>query len=236
MYETGKLAQVTSEMRNYQIDILGISECRWTGSGKITTNTGETVLYSGRDDNQHYEGVAIILRKGVEKSLLDWKPINSRLIKVRMKGKQINTSILQCYAPTNNSDEFIKDDFYEQVQAELDSIPGHDMKVVMGDLNAKVGSDNTSFERVMGKHGCGSMNDNGERLIDLCATNDLVIGGTLFPHKSIHKLTWISPNDRDRNQIDHFMINGTWRHSLLDVKVRRGANVSSDHYLVVASL
>ncbi|XP_072169569.1 uncharacterized protein [Diadema setosum] len=80
------------------------------------------------------------------------------------------------------------------------------------------------------------MNDNGERLLDFCATNDLVIGGTLFPHKNIHKLTWISPNGRDRNQIDHLIINGTWRHSLLDVKVRRGADVSSDHYLVVASL
>ncbi|XP_063960175.1 craniofacial development protein 2-like [Lytechinus pictus] len=79
------------------------------------------------------------------------------------------------------------------------------------------------------------MNDNDERLIDLCAANDFVIGGTIFPHKDIHKRTCTSPNNRDKNQIDHIMINGTWRRSLLDVKVMRGEDVSSDHYLVIAS-
>ena len=99
MYETGKLAQVTAEMRRYN---LHISESRWTGSGRYRTNPGETMLYSGRDDDQHHEGVAIILRKGMEKCLMEWKPINSRLMKVRMKGKHINITIIQCYAPTND--------------------------------------------------------------------------------------------------------------------------------------
>ena len=81
MYETGKLAQVTAEMRRYNLHILGVSESRWTRSGRYRTNTGETVLYSGRDDDQHHEGVAI---KGVEKCLMEWKPINSRLMKIRL--------------------------------------------------------------------------------------------------------------------------------------------------------
>ena len=106
----------------------------------------------------------------------------------------------------------------------------------MGDMNAKVGNDNTDYERSMGREGCGIMNENGERLLELCTTYDLVIGGTLFPHKDIHKLTWHSPNGRDRNQIDHFMINGTWRRSLCDVKVKRGADIGSDHHMVVAEV
>lgn len=76
--------------------------------------------------------------------------------------------------------------------------------------------------------------DNGERLVELCATYDLLIGGTLFPHRDIHKLTWCSPNGRDKNQIEHLMINGRWRRSLLVVKVRREADVGSDHHLVTA--
>jgi hypothetical protein len=64
--------------------------------------------------------------------------------------------------------------------------------------------------------------------------NDLIIGGTLLTHHDIHILTWNSPNGRDRNQIDHLMINGVWRHSLLDVKVKRIADVVSDHHLVTA--
>ena len=71
MYETGKLAQVTAEMRCYKLHILGVSESRWTGSGRQTMPTGETVLDSGREDNQHHERVAMILRKGMEKSLLE---------------------------------------------------------------------------------------------------------------------------------------------------------------------
>ena len=63
MYETGKLAQVTAEMRRYNLHILGISDCRWTGSVRLRTDTGETVLPSGREDDQHYQGVAIILKK-----------------------------------------------------------------------------------------------------------------------------------------------------------------------------
>jgi hypothetical protein len=88
----------------------------------------------------------------------------------------------------------------------------------------------------MGKYGCGNINDNGERLVDLCGINKLVIGGTIFPHKEIHKLTWISPNGRDKNQIDHIIINGKWRRSLQDVRVMRGADVASDHHLVVANI
>ena len=80
------------------------------------------------------------------------------------------------------------------------------------------------------------MNNNGERLLECCGTFDLVIGGTLFPHPDIHKLTWCSPNGRDKNQIDHLVINGTWRRSLQDVRVRRGADVGSDHHLVTATL
>ena len=153
-------------MRRYNLHILGISQSRWIGSGRYRTNTGETVLYSGRDDNQHQEGVAVILKKGMEKCLMEWKPINSRLMKIRMKGKHINITIIQCYAPTNDSEEESRDAFYDQLQADLERTPCHEMKIVMGDLNAKVGSDNTSHDRAMGKEACGSMKNNGERLLE----------------------------------------------------------------------
>ncbi|XP_071141814.1 craniofacial development protein 2-like [Mytilus edulis] len=109
MYETGKLAQVTSEMRRYNLHILGVSEYRWTGSGKMKTDTGETVLYSGREDNHHFEGVAIIPKKGTEKVLIEWKHVNSRLITAKLKGVHTNMTLIQCYAPTNDSDEAAKD-------------------------------------------------------------------------------------------------------------------------------
>uniref|UniRef100_A0A8C7WPA4 Endonuclease/exonuclease/phosphatase domain-containing protein n=1 Tax=Oryzias sinensis TaxID=183150 RepID=A0A8C7WPA4_9TELE len=236
MYQTGKLAQVTSEMRRYNLHILGVSETRWIGSSRVITSTGETLLYSGREDSKHQEGVAIILKKGAEKSLIEWKPVNSRLIKIRMRGRHMNMTIIQCYSPTNDSEEEAKDSFYEQLDTEVKLTPRHDVLIIMGVLNANVGKDNSNNERAMGKHGCGTMNENGERLIDFCNTNNLVVGGTLLPHRDIHQLTWYSPNDRDKNQIDHMMINGIWRRSLIDVRVKRGADVGSDRQLVTAMI
>ena len=184
----------------------------------------------------HQSGVAIMISKEKIKTLLEWEPVNDRMIRARFNSKYYKLSNIQCYAPTNDADEETKDNFYEQLQMVVSKVPRHDMLLIMGDLNAKVGADNTEFEKSMGKHGCGTRNDNEERLIDFCLNNNQVIGGTLFPHKDIHKLTWKSPDGRTTNQIDHIIINNKWRRSLFDVKVYRGADVNSDHYLSKAAI
>nr|KAG5700998.1 hypothetical protein BaRGS_022709 [Batillaria attramentaria] len=101
------------------------------------------------------------------------------------------------------------------------------MTILMGDFNAKIGSDNTGYENTMGTLGLGQMNENGERFADFCALNQLVIGGSIFPHKRIHKATWRSPDHVTENQIDHICISRKFRRSWRDVRVMRGADVSS---------
>ena len=73
----------------------------------------------------------------------------------------------------------------------------------MRDFNAKIGMDNTGYEDIMGTHGLGQINENGECFADLCALNQLVIGGSIFPQMRIHKAPWLSPNHVTENQIDH---------------------------------
>ena len=106
----------------------------------------------------------------------------------------------------------------------------------MGDMNAKVGDDNKDREKIMGTHGLGQMNENGEMFTDFCTYNELVIGGSIFPHKRCHKVTWVSPDNKTENQIDHITIRRNWRSTLQDVRTRRGADIGSDHHLVVAKL
>ena len=140
--------------------------------------------------------------------------------------------MVQAYVPTNDAMDEEKDEFYNQLQNTVSSCNRNDMIEVMGDLNAKVGNNNTNREDVMGKFGVGVMNDNGERLCDFCNANGFIITGTIFPHKDIHKLTWRSPDGRTVNQIDRVLVNGNIRASISDTRVMRGADVYSNHYLV----
>jgi endonuclease/exonuclease/phosphatase family metal-dependent hydrolase len=102
----------------------------------------------------------------------------------------------------------------------------------IGDLNAKVGADNTNRELTMGRHGSREQNENGELCTEFWVSNDLVLGGTIFPHKiNPQKLLEFS-DGKTENQIDHITIGRKWRRSLLSVRVKQGADAVSDHYLV----
>ena len=144
-----------------------------------------------------------------------------------------NTASLPSFYESDKED---KEDWYEQLQQAVAEVPQHDMLLITGDMNAKVGAETLNCERAMGKHGCGVMNDNGERLVDFCLINNCVIGGTIFEHRDIYKLTMKSPDGRTSNQIDHIIINGKWRRSLQDVRVCCGDDIYSDHYLVTARI
>ena len=231
MYRSGTTAQIAREMENYQLDILGISECRWTGANKVKLATGQTLLYSG-DAQLHEGGVAIMMNQEASKSLMEWTPVSKSIITARFYSKYRKVTVIQVYAPHNERDVEEKNSFYQELQDVLDSCNRNDILIVLGDFNAKVGDNNNGYERTMGIHGLGIQNDNGERLCEFCQLNGLVITGTLFPHKKIHKATWVSPDGKTRNQIDHLLISGQWRSSVMDSRVQRGADVNSDHYLV----
>jgi len=104
MYETGIQAQVVREMRACKLHLLGISECRWTGCGKRITSTVETIVYSGKNDEKHHGRVAIIMSRNVTKPMLEYAPVNERII-ARFQAKEGKLTIIQCYAPTNEADD-----------------------------------------------------------------------------------------------------------------------------------
>ena len=94
-----------------------------------------------------------------------------------------------------------------------------DVTILMGDFNAKIGSNNRGYEEVMGTHGIGEMNENGGMFADICSFNRLIIGGSVFPHRRIHKATGVSPDHRPENKIDHICISQEFRSSMQDVRV-----------------
>jgi exonuclease III len=97
---------------------------------------------------------------------LSWNAINERLLYARFNSSYVRLSVLVCYAPTDEADDEDKAAFYESLQATLENIPKHDVHLVIGDFNARVGSNNKNLESIMGRHGMGNMMDNGHRLVE----------------------------------------------------------------------
>ena len=153
------------------------------------------------------------------------------------RSRTAKLTVVMTYAPTEAAEAQVKDSFYTQLQAVLDGIPSSNMTILLGDMNAKVGARMNGDNEVVGSHGSGVRNDNGTRFVDLCHRNALVIGGTIFPHKDVHKGTWRSPDGHTVNQIDHICISSKHRACLLDVRSMRGADIGlTDHYLVRSKL
>ena len=148
-----------------------------TGSRRFIDSTGAVMCWSGRNDGLHHGGMAIIMSKSAYKSLVEWRTFSDSITCVRLKSIHGYLTVSQCYSQINDDNDEEKDEFYVTT-----SIPKHDVLIIIGDMNAKVGEDNTGFEYVMEKKGKGVRNNNGERLVDLCMHNNLAIGWTLFKY------------------------------------------------------
>ena len=156
----GKLEVVKQEIARVNVDILGISELKWTGMGEF--NSDDHHVYYCRQESLRRNGVAIMINKRVRNAVLGCNLKNDRMISVRFQGKPFNITVIQVYAPTTNAEEAEVKRFYEDLQDLLELIPPKDVLFIIGDWNAKVGQERPG---VTGKFGLGVQNGAGKRLI-----------------------------------------------------------------------
>ena len=167
---------VKQEMTRVNIDILGISELRWTGMGEF--NSDDNYIYYCGQESLRRNGVAIMDNKRLHNATLGCNLKNDRMISVHFQGKPFNITVIQVYAPTSNVEEAEVEWFYKDLQDLLELTPKEDVLFIIGDWNAKVGSQETPG--VTGKSDLGMQNEAGQRLIEFCQENALVIANTLF--------------------------------------------------------
>ena len=139
----------------------------------------------------------------VQNAVLGCNLKNDRMISVRLQGKQFNITVIQVYVPTINAEEAEVEQIYEDLQDLPELTPKKDVLFIIGDWNAKVGSQETPG--VTGKFGLGMRNEAGQRLIKFCQENALVIANTLFQQHKRRLYTWTSPDGQQRNQIDYIL-------------------------------
>ena len=186
----GKLAMVKQVMARVNVDILGISELKWTGMGEF--NSDDHYIYYYGQESLRRNGVAIMVNKRVRDAVLGCNLKNNRMISLRFQGKPFNITVIQVYAPTSNAEGAEGERFYEDLKDLLELTPKIYVLFIIGDWNAKVGSQETPG--VTGKFGFGIWNEAGQRLIEFCQENALVIANTLFQQHKRRLYTWISPD------------------------------------------
>ncbi|PNF20250.1 hypothetical protein B7P43_G15723 [Cryptotermes secundus] len=196
------------QLDSYKLDITAIQELRWLGKG-VMEKRDHVVFYSCQKKS-HMFGPGF--------------------------GKVFNYSLICAHAPTEDKSGEEKDSFYDELNEIYGKGPKMDCKIIIGDMKAKVGNEDV-YRSVIGKHTLhNKSNDNGMRLINFASSRNMVIGGTVFNDKDIHKRTWKSPDGNVFNQIDHILIDVRHCSDLMDVRSYRGANTDSDHYLLISEI
>jgi len=231
MFQKGKLENVKNEAERNQINILGMSEIRWTGTGKLSTDN-YTLMYSGSD--KHERGVGLLIDHSTAKSILGYWPMSDRILLVKLKGQPFDISIIQVYAPTSEASDNEIEDFYEKLDAAKAQCKSQEVIIVMGDFNAKIGEGRE--DDIVGPHGLGKRNERGEMLFQWCKANSMIVTNTWFMNHKRRRYTWVSPDKHTRNQIDYILINKRFRNGIEQSMSYPGADCGSDHTLVMAKL
>lgn len=158
-------------------------------------------------------------------------------MKARFRTSTGKATVIQVYAPTASSTEEEIEEFYKTLQMTIQRTSSQDMLIVMGDFNAKVGKDWSTWKGAIGKFGHGKKNERGERLLNFCLANSLKIMNTAFyQRKDNRKWTWESPDGKTKNMIDFVLINNRWKSCVTMCRAFPKPDVGSDHQLVIAGV
>ena len=219
------------EMQRLEINVLGLSEVRWTNTGSFDKQ-GYHIIWSGGQKHEH--GVGFIFNSKSKKSCKDHLIISNKIILLKLKSHMTNVNLIQVYAPTMDSNENVIQEFYKNLNASKKKCRSGEMLLVMGDWNAKIGC---SVEQPMvGGYGLGSRNERGDLLVDLCRENSMVVTNTWFKNHPRRLYTWRSPGDLTRNQINYILSSKRFRNFILNCKTYSQADCNTDHILLVATL
>ena len=249
--EERKVNLVVDVLKRYDVKVAALQETKWFGS-EVYQVDGSVVLTAGRKTPQ--EGEAVIRGEGVAVVLLgsakdawkrggsQWTAWSSRVVSVCLqlgKGRSSRLHVVSCYAPTRAASRELKDAFFQELGNVLSRVPQDERYVLMGDLNARVGSREhvgDVWDGVRGPHGYGAVNDAGAELLSFLSAHQATVCNTWFMKKDIHKQTWMHPRSQQWSCIDYIITRQRDRRLCLDVCVRRGAECNTDHQMLCATL
>ncbi|CAH1259012.1 PKD1L3 [Branchiostoma lanceolatum] len=224
----------------YNIDIAALSETRLAEEGSLTEEgEGYTFFWKGLPEGErrlHGVGFAVrseLLRTATE----DPQGISERIITWRIpQQNKRHLSIISIYAPTLAASDSDKDQFYDSLNAAVRAVPHADKLAILGDFNARVGSNRLLWQGVLGNHGVGKCNENGVRLLTFCAEHSLVITNSLFQLRTMYKTSWMHPRSKRWHLLDYVLVRQRDRKDVKITRAMRGAQGWSDHRMIRTKL
>ena len=201
----------------------------------VELGAGYTFYTSGHPEGQpRQHGVGFAVRNSLVSQLADQpRCINPRLMTLKLKlcnGRLAD--FISAYAPTMAASDEEKESFYSELSSAISSVPYRDRLFILGDFNARVELDHTTWTGVLGPHSVGNENSNGTLLLLTCSQHELAITNTLFQQANKYKTTWMHPRSKHWHMLDYII---TRQRDVSDVhrtRVARGTDCWSDHRLV----
>ena len=234
-----RTALVAKELARYNIDIAALSETRLADEGQCTETAGYTFYWIGKGANEKREyGVGFAIKSNLVQKL-DGPPkgINERMMTVRLPlTKKRFVTIISVYAPTMTNPDESKERFYSVLESTIQAVPKTDKLIVLGDFNARVGTDWKTWEGVLGRHSTGKCNSNGKLLLQTCTANSLLITNSIFqlPHRK--KVSWKHPRSKQWHLLDYVIVRQRDRQDVRVTKAMCGADCWTDHQLLISKM
>ena len=231
-----KTAIIDAELYRLGIDICALQETRLADSGSIREKD-YTFFWQGKDPQDRREhGVGFAVRTSLEPMMEPPTAGSARLLSLRLNTNSGSVNFVAAYAPTLSSSHETKDHFYNDLDDLIKSLPSTENLFLLGDFNARVGSERDAWETCIGHHGVGRINDNGQRLLELCCARGLCITNTYFKNKPRHSVSWMHPRSCQWHQLDLIIARRDHLQSVHNTRSYHSADCDTDHSLVASKV
>ena len=231
-----KTLVINNELKRLQVDIATLQETRLAESGSLR-ESDYTFFWHGKSSEEVREhGVGFAVRNSLLGMIEPIADGTERLLSLRLNTSDGPANLISVYAPTLTSDQELKDKFYSDLENLILGIPKQEHLILLGDFNARVGNDNDSWPTCLGRHGIGKMNENGQRLLELCTFHDLCITNTFFQTKPQHKVSWRHPRSKHWHQLDLIITRRSALKNILITRSYHSADCDTDHSLVCCKM
>ena len=193
---------INRELKRLKVDIAAVQETRLADAGTVQ-EADFTFFWQGLGaDERRLHGVGFAVSNRLINKINTPQGKSERIISMQLTTKNGPVHIISAYAPTLTDDCDQKNKFYQDLSQVLTSIPVKDNIFILGDFNARVGADRHAWPTCLGQFGVGKVNENGQRLLELCSDNSLSITSTFYNGKDRHKVSWRHPRSGHWNQIN----------------------------------